>query len=367
MKYKLIFSGFFLVFFSCSFAQNAWTLQQCIQYSIAHNIQIVESEIQEKIAKNNLLQSQLNLLPTASTSSGYTFTYGYSLNAAFQFIPGSSQQFQLPSLSTNLTLINGLQKVNTIHKSNADLQAAGFDKQNSIQTTTLQLTNYFLQVLLNKELLSIAQSQLDISTADLNRGKDKLKTGTMAESELYQLETTEATNKVSLVQAEKNLVISLLQLKISLQLPDSIAFDVVVPNITDDMLTDIGQQNESDLYSEAVYNQPSIRSAQAKVASAIYSHKIALGTLSPTISLGYSMGTYYNNESKNFATGDLIPFHSQITNNLQKQVAFNLSMPIFQGWTRMNNISNTKLQRQIQELELNKVKNQFRQDIQQAF
>lgn len=339
-------------------------MQKCIEYALTNNIQVQQAEFQEKISKNNVLQSKLDLLPSVSTSSSYNFTFGN--NASFQFIPGSSQQFSVPNLSSNLTLVNGLQKVNTIYKNKADAQAAGFDKQNMIQTTTLQLTNYFLQVLLNKELLSVAQSQLDISATQLEQAKAKLKTGTMAESEIFQFEATEASNNAALIQAQNNLRLSLLQLKIALQLPDSVDFDVFVPNITNDMLTDISQQNEADLYKEAVYNQPSIKSAQAKVASSIYNYRIALGTLSPTISLGYLMGTYYNNQAIN-EQREHIPFNNQLANNLQKQVSFSLQLPIFSGWSRMNNIANTKLNRQIQELELNNKKNQFRQDIQQAF
>lgn len=372
MKTRFLFATAFLIQSLFCAAQKAWTLQDCIEYAITNNVQIQQAEINEHISKNNLLQSELNLLPSISGAANYNFTFGYSISPVdYQYSKTNSQQLTT-SLNSSLTLINGLQKINTIRKSKADAQAAGFDKQNTINNTTLQLTNYFLQVLLNKELLAVAQSQLDISATQLDQAKAKLKAGTMAEAEIYQFESAEASNNASMIQAKNNLSLSILQLKIALQLPDSVGFDVAAPNITNHMLTDISRQTETELYSQAVYNQPAIKSAQAKVASAIYGHKIAIGSLSPSISFNFMLGdNYYDQAAKVISISpyvtEPISFRDQFKNNLQKIAGFNLQVPIFSGWSRMTNISNSKLQRQIQELELSNQKNKFRQDIQQAF
>lgn len=371
MNYRFLLVAFLMQSFF-SYAQKAWTLQECIEYALSNNIQVQQAEINEKVAKNNLLQSKLDLLPSVSGSTNYNFTFGYSIDpVSYQYLQANSQQFNT-SLNSNLTLINGLQKINTIHKNKAEAAAAGFDRQNTENTTTLQLTNYFLQVLLNKEMLEVAEQQLEISSVQLSQAKARLNTGTLAETEIYQFESSEAGNMASVIQAKNNLTLSVLQLKIALQLSDSIAFDVISPNITGEMLGDISKQNETELYNQAVYNQPIIKSAQARVTSAIYNHRIALGTLSPTVSFNFMLGdNYFNRAAKVISLSpyvtEPIPFQEQFKNNLQKIVGFNMQIPIFSGWQRMTGIANTKLQRQVQELELNNKKNQFRQEIQQAF
>lgn len=354
------------------YAQKSWTLEECIEYAISNNLQIRQAEINERVSKNNLTQSGLNLLPSVSGSANYNFTFGYSVDpVSYQYIQANSQQFTT-SLSSNLVLINGLQKINAIQRDKANVEAASTNKQNTIQNITLQLTNDFLQVLLDKELLNVAQGQLDISSAQLDQAKGKLKAGFISESEIYQFETQEASNKVSVIDAKNRLNFSLLKLKISLLLPDSVSFDIVAPNITNNMLTDIGQGNETDLYNQSVFRQPAIRNALANLTVARYNHRIALGSLSPTLSFNFMLGdNYFNRASRIISVNpyvtEAIPFQEQFKNNLQKIAGFNLQIPIFSGWFRMTNIANSKLQRQIQEMNVENQKNAFRQEIQQSF
>jgi hypothetical protein len=45
-----------------------------------------------------------------------------------------------------------------------------------------------------------------------------------------------------------------------------------------------------------------------------------------------------------------VGFNDQFKNNFSKVVGFNFSLPILAGWSRMNNIANSKIQQQIRTL-----------------
>jgi len=196
----------------------------------------------------------------------------------------------------------------------------------------------------------------------------------------------------------------LLYLKIVLQLADKENFNVSIPDLQADKVQDLDRLSPNSVYEYALNNQPSIKSGEAKLKSAQYTEKIQKGTLSPTLSMNFSIRDRYYNLStktvgspqlyldnkgtpiyKDFTNTDvgsnIIGFDrlrvkydqektslkEQLENNLSKSVTFSLSIPLFSGWKKMTNIQNSKLQYQITQLNLESSKNKLRQDIQQSY
>lgn len=53
-----------LICFSVAFSQKKWTLRECVDYAVAHNLTVNQSKIQENLDKNNLDYSNNQWLPT---------------------------------------------------------------------------------------------------------------------------------------------------------------------------------------------------------------------------------------------------------------------------------------------------------------
>ena len=56
-------------------AQQAWTLQQCLDYAAEHNIQLQKSRLSQQDAQEQLKQSQAALFPTLSASMSQSVGY----------------------------------------------------------------------------------------------------------------------------------------------------------------------------------------------------------------------------------------------------------------------------------------------------
>lgn len=392
---------------SVSFAQQdetSWTLEQCLKWAAANNIQIKQAELSAKIAKNTYLQSKLNLLPTISGDGSYGFNFGNSINPTTYSFSQTNSQSASMGLSGNLPLFTGLQQIHNIGKTKADLEANKYDYENTINNTALNITNLFLQIVVNKELEKVAEKQLEISNEQLDRAKKQALAGTLAEASIFEFEAQKARDEASLTNAQNNVEINLLSLKIALQIPDKNNFNIAVPDLKADNLQDLAKLSANGIYEYALNNQPSIKSSEARLKSAQYTEKIALGSLSPTISLGASVRSNYFSQNYKYGAvqykfvdygtpifstatgtpgaGDVIgydrltlsreqlgvtPFSQQLKDNLTKAVNINLSVPIFSGWKKMTNIQNSKLQQQISSLNLEASKNTLRQDVLRAY
>ena len=383
-------------------SKSVMTLEECLNFAVAHNIGVLQADLTRRMSKNTLLQSKLNLLPTISANASYNFNFGNSIDpTTYTYIQQNSQSFS-PNIQANLPLFTGLQQIHNIKKSKYDLMAYMFDYSTTVNNTLLNVTNLFLQIVLNRELVKSSMRQVAISQSQLDITKSRIRAGTMAEASVYDFEAQLARDQATVTSQKNTETISVLMLKIALQLPDDQAFDIAVPEININSVMTFDKLDPHDIYNYALSTQPSIQAADARVKSAEFSAKIAKGTLSPTISMSASTHDNYFNQATTPGNvtysladanaskpifGDLsqapsvvgydrlqvkytnvpVSFSEQFKNNLANGFSFNLSVPILSGWQKMTNVANSKLQYQIQQLNAESVKNNLKRDVYQAY
>ncbi len=111
-----------------AFAQENWTLQQCIDYAIDNNIQIKQQGLLVDYQKNQLSQAKTNRMPNLNGQLGNNYNYGRSLT--YQNTYENTNSTSLSGyLGTELTLWNGFQLQNTIRQRDLDLKATIQDLQ----------------------------------------------------------------------------------------------------------------------------------------------------------------------------------------------------------------------------------------------
>ncbi|HQH40637.1 MAG TPA: hypothetical protein PK825_02750, partial [Bacteroidales bacterium] len=59
-----------------SLAQKVWTLEECIQYALDHNITIKRQELAADVSSNNSFQAKMNLLPGVGAGFNHSFNFG---------------------------------------------------------------------------------------------------------------------------------------------------------------------------------------------------------------------------------------------------------------------------------------------------
>lgn len=374
-----IFAANSLLYSQKEAERQRWTLEDCLHYAAANNIAVRQAELTRKVSQNNYFQSKMNVLPTISTNVSYGFNFGYSIDPTTYTYAKENSQTLMPTGQANLNLFMGLQQINTIIKDKYDLSASTNDYQNSINNTALNVTNLFLQIVLNKELVKAAEKQADFSQSQLDVAKARIKAGTLAETSIYDFEAQLARDQAALVSQKNNEELARLALQIALQVPEQKDFDVIIPDINIGSTLNFDHQSPAEVYQFALQNQPSVKAAQARVSSALYSLRIAKGALSPVFSLSYNVRDYYYNKAVNssysyspnppyiVATETPVSASTQFQQNLANAVSFNMNLPLFSGWQRMNAIANARLQYQIQQLNVDNASNNLRHDVYQAY
>lgn len=376
-------TGFLLSLFVSSvlFSQTTekWSLERCIDYAIKNNIAVKQSEIAVSGAKNEALQSKLNLLPSIDANASYNFNFGNSLNpVSFSFIQSNSQSGSA-SIQGTLPLFTGLQQIYNIQRTKYELLASQFDFQAAQNNIALNVSSAFLQILLNKEVLAVMEKQKKLTQEQKNATESRVKAGSLPENMLFDVDAQLARDEANIINAKGLYDLSLLTLRQLLQLPASEVFEPEVPTLDVETLKGVGELTSSSIYTFAVDNQPTIKAADARIKSADASRKTAIGNFSPTIAGFTALSTGYFSRDQKAVKYDTIfgtpvpseyasvPFGEQLGNNFRKVVGFQLSIPIFSKWQKVTNLNNARLQLKLRQLQAENTRNVLRQDIEQAY
>jgi len=400
LSFRLLLTRFFFILlfltgFFISSAQNTpkiWSLEDCINYALDHNLDIKKQILGVEANKKQLLQSRLNLLPDLNLNGTNIWNFGQTIDMYTNTFATSTVRSNNFDIQSNAVLFSGLTKLNTIKQNSINLLASQYDLDVLKNNISLAVAGYYLDMLLNLELYDVAKNQIEITQGQVTRMTKLVEAGSSAKGDLLNIQAQESAEALVLVQAQNQLYIASISLQQLIDLPVSSDFRIDKP-----VLKPV-EKPESLLTPEQVFNfavekRPEIKSADLRVQSAMKSLALARGVLSPSLSFSGTWGTGYSgaseevestvyqkevvgitNLSKDTVFGyypsntyKKTDFSKQLVDNQNKSVGFYLRIPIFNGWTGRTNISLAKIQQEKAELDLEIQKRDLRKNIEQAY
>ena len=356
--------------------QKVWSLEECIKYAIDNNIQIKQQVIQTEFQQNTLDLSKLKLLPTLNGSASHNYSFGRALDqTTYQYTNHQTVQSNNFYMGGSLNLFSGLQNYNTIERNKYDLLAGEQDLQNIKDNISLSVALAYLQILLNKELVTATDNQLQITLQQIEKTKKLVDAGSVARGNLLQIESQAAQEELQLINLKNQLETSYLNISQLLELKSPEGFEIVTPQISIDTNAIISG-NIDDIFAQAQGVRPEVKSSELKLTASQYDLKIAQGGRSPRLTMNHSFSTGYSDIRKKVTGLDPVTyapiygkysFADQVNDNISYGIGFSLNIPILNGWQVNKNITNSKLSIESSQYTLEGTKKQLYKSIQQAY
>ncbi len=404
MKFNKYFATFICIFIGTAMGysqEKSWTFQECVTYALENNLNVKRSELNVKFDEVNLTQSKADLFPNLNLGSQYGINWGRSIDPTTNLFISQRITSLGAQASSSVTVFGGLQKLNTIKQNKINLQGSSSDLDKARNDVTFDVITFYTNVVFNQELQATAKLQLLTTEKQLERTQKLVDAGSLALSEVLDLQSQVASNELEVINAENSLNLALLNLKQSLQMPASEQLQIVVPDIDATDYSFLGLSAQ-DIYHQAELTQPEIKSADLGVQSSQLGEKIAKGAQYPSLSLGYNMFTNYSDALNplqvadgTFGEPDEIPnagflagdptqlitllnpnpnFTSvqnnvgdQFNDNLSRALTFTLSVPLFNGLSTRSGIQRATINRAQAEINAKEVRNLLRQIIETAY
>ena len=332
-----------------------WSLPQCITYAKKNNIQINTLRLSKLTSEQEYLLAKAGRLPNLAGSVSQNLTHSNSGNntnggggAGFN----ASGQY---TLNSSVTLYNGNYLNNNILQKNIAVESANLNIIQQENDITLQITQAYLTVLLDKETIISDTSIVNTSKAQVKLEQQRYNVGSAAKKDLIQLQAQNATDLYNLTAAMNTERGDLLTLKQLLLLPTDADFDVVKPDtiVTGNAITPLKVVEDT-----ALKNRPEIKNGQIAVDIAQYDVKKVKAGYLPSLSAGGAIGTDYAGSSNYF---------SQLNNNFYQQIGLTLSIPIFTRRAVKTQLEEAKINVDQAQLNYSNTKITLSQSVERAF
>ena len=112
-------------------AQQEYTLQECIDYALEHNLSVQNQELLLLTSEVNAKQSKMDLLPSVNASAQYGYNWGRSINPGSNIVTRQEQQNGFGSLNASLNLFNGGRVMKNIKMNKVITQSRELDLADS--------------------------------------------------------------------------------------------------------------------------------------------------------------------------------------------------------------------------------------------
>jgi outer membrane protein len=375
---------------------GVWSLHDAINYAVKHNLQVRQRQVNAQTSQINANQSKFDLLPAVNGSASHVYNYGSSVDPLTSEFRTQEIRSNNLSVSANVPIFQGFQLQNRIKQNRLNLEADQMDVESSQNDVTLQVLTSYLNILFADELLKTAELQRNSTLQQLDRTRILFKAGSVAETNVLELQAQLATDDLAMINAQNQREISRLGLMQQLNLQNPDRFEILIPEIPEPDAEPVAI-NTRQVYDVAVQTLPQVRSAELRVRSAEKGFDFAKGAYYPRLSFNTGIFTGYSSARLSPTTttiegefdrqtiGFLDPngnnpltvwfpkstrgeysFNEQINDNLGKSVGFSLGVPIFNGLQVRNNVQRAKLAQHAAQLNADIAKNQIRQTIEQA-
>ncbi|WP_081990575.1 TolC family protein [Sporocytophaga myxococcoides] len=344
-----------------SIAQNenqTWTLDQCIEYALKHNFTIQQTLLQSDKAAVNLKSAKNNYLPEIVGKGRNIYNWGLFVDPATNLLTTQSSEIYTGSVEGELTLFNGGYNYYTLKQNRDLLNATLSDNKKVSNDITLAIISAYYQVLFTQEQIKITTTQRDQSRIQHEMVKGMVDKGVLSKINLQEIESELAQREAAITIANSNMERSQLALK---QLMAYTNGNLYLANEDKNSIPDSLQIDSYDQIKEkACIFLPEIKSAQYRLNALQYRSQATNSLRLFTFSVSGGVITRSSNLVQ-------LEQKKQFKQNLTEYVSFNLAVPIFSKFLKVNALALSKIDIDIQKKELDKVNLEVEQRIQGAY
>lgn len=322
---------------------DQWDLQSCIDYAKEQNITIRKNRITAASTQIDVKTAKAALFPSLSFSTGHQvvnrpYQERSSRVSGSEIISSNSKTSYNGNygLNASWTLYNGNKRLKTIQQEKLNNQMAELDVATSENNIQESITQVYIQILYAAESVKVNENTLQVSIAQRDRGQELLNAGSIAKSDLAQLEAQVSTDRYQLVTAQATLEDYKLQLKQLLELDGENEMNIYLPALSDENVL-APLPTKRDVYISALSLRPEIEASKLNVEASELGINIAKSSYFPTISLSAGIGT-------NHTSGSDFTFGEQVKNGWNNSIGLSVSVPIFNNRQTKSAVQKAKLQ-----------------------
>lgn len=331
-----------------------WTLQTCLEYALANNIQIKQSRIDELSGLEDTELAKAQLFPSLSADITQGYVNYPSSNAAENHNYSGNY-----SINANWTLFDAGRRNKAIKQQKLQNEMDRLTTEENEDEIRIAIVQTYLQVMYAMESVEINKNTVETAKAERDRAEELYKAGSISAVDLAQLESQYSTDKYQLTVAETTLDNYKLQLKQLLELDITEEIQLTMPEIAESEV--IAPLPEKEIiYATSLAVMPQVRNRELAIQSAELEKKRAKAAYWPTLSMNAGIGTGH-------LSGTNYSFGNKIWNNFNESVGISITIPIFAQRENKTAYNKAKLAITTSQLDLLNTQKELLQEVESTY
>ncbi len=339
-------------------AQKLWTLQDCVEQGVSHNISLKRAEVETQVQQQQSEASKKAWLPRvqADVTGVLNFDMNMDLLARQNFV-------YAPFVVTAEMPIDISGQIR--HQSRADaleLKALLADREKAENDLSLGICAAYLQALYARSLHRIAAEEVRLAQERVNMVKSLVEEGLRSEGEMNEANSSLAEAEHTCLQCANQWEKERLTLAQLLLIEDQESFDLaeleVAPKATPELLS------LQTVLDYAHSNNATLRAAQLRQEASDYDVKVAKSELYPKLTVRGQIGAFAYRALKNEETFEE---YKDVWKNRNEMISLNLSIPVFNAFATRSRIRQAQLKSADSRLAADDEWNRLKHEIEQAY
>jgi len=340
---KYLLGILFLTVFLVNAQEKTWSLSDCIDYAVSHDLYLKETAMNSDLADKEITAAYGRLLPAASVYADNQYNFGSVIDPTTNARISSDIRSNSLNFSSNVELFNW---GNFIRIQSAKLQKEKslYDLEIRKNELIIKIVQAYNQIQYDREQIALLEKQLANSEITLNQIQTEFELGNKAKSDVYELQANKSSEEQMLVTAQNALRTSQTALVNLLNLKEMPEFGLL--EASDEGI--LGMPLD-ELFATGIQNRPEIKSAELQNKIAEKEIKQQKSAYYPTLNGNYSLSSFYV-DTETAALGD------QLRNNKNHYLGISVSIPIFSRLQTKTAVQQAKIEQEQSLLQLEQQK-----------
>ncbi|WP_281616162.1 TolC family protein [Flammeovirga sp. SubArs3] len=334
-------------------AQKSWQLNECINYALENNLDIIQKELLVKQSGVDVKEAKWKFTPSFSGNVNGNFNAGRSIDPNTNgYI--NNQFFNIfGNLNMNFTVFQGFKLKNELQFQKYRQQASHYQLQDAQEQLVFEVMQAFYDVEYYFELWEITKDQIELSEKIVDRANTQKEVGLKAEADVVEMTAQLEKERLLSIQAFNNMM------EAKAILINKMNFDRGINDLQLSFTNTVNKLNDfgttEDLFSSFQLTSSQIQSQYLLLKGSEKQLKATKANYVPQLTMTASMNTGYSQTNKD-SENNIIPYQDQLTNNLNQVVGFSMYIPIFQQNTIRLNVQRAKINQLEAENQLQKIR-----------
>lgn len=339
LKYALVSSA--IAVMASGNAQEVWNADRCMEYAVEHNRTVRQRSYEVDNYKIDRMNAIGAFLPGISAGSNLQYSWGRSVDPETNTYNNISTFNNSYSLSASLTVFNGGNLINSLRKAKAAQLLGKAALEEERDNTAIETFQAYIDALYYFGTVKLAREKVAESDSLLRKTRRQEELGLKGLADVAQIEAQYATDDYTLTNQINLYESAMLTLKQKMNYPldEVLLLDTAMLDMATIDLSLMPGDTSDEVFGAALDNNPTLLQAHYNREVSRFDMKQSWANVLPTISISAGLNSSYY---KQLGVTGYADFWTQMENNFGQYVGMSISIPLFDGFSRVNSVRKAK-------------------------